>query len=187
MPLQNAPYTRAFSTTMSTTILRATETTSSTLGLGAQPTDITSPISKALPYISTAFLVLKYLFGLIVWLFGTLQHLSPLPIVLYVLGPVIAFLDIAATVFIRAPYNGVVYLLDAIYPLYVFCGVACITGGLLGLVGRVLCRVVINMAQRGEEKTDRFPPVKRKLKPIDKKAKGKERERSPAEPHKLER
>jgi hypothetical protein len=70
------------------------------------------------------------------------------------------------------------------YPLYVFCGVACITGGLLGLVGRVLCRVVINMVQREEGKTDGLPPVKRKLKPVDKKGKGKER--SPGERPKSE-
>jgi hypothetical protein len=99
---------------------------------------------------------------------------------------VIVFLDIVAAIFIRAPYNSVVYFLDAMFPLYVFCGVACITGGLMGLVGRILCRVLIDMVQHGEEKTDISTPVKRKLKPEQDK-KGKKKERSSAERVKFER
>jgi hypothetical protein len=178
-----------YTTTMSTTLLNIAETASST-GMGAQIAEEMSPISRILPYISSAFSASKYAFKLTASLFKSLLRLSPLPIVLYVIAPVTVFLDLIVAVFIRAPYNGVIYLLDALFPLYVFCGVACITGGLLGLTGRILCRIVINLIQRGEEPTSRARsrPVtlKRKLKPEEDR-KGKGKERSPDVQVKLER
>lgn len=45
------------------------------------------------------------------------------------------------------PFKTAAYLLDALYPLYVFCGVACITGCLLGLGGRYLSDVLVKMAK----------------------------------------
>lgn len=166
--------------TMSSTLLNIVETASSAHGLGAQATEVISPISRILPYISSAFSASKYVFGLIVSLFQTLLHLSPFPIILYVIAPLTVFLDLVVAIFIRAPYNGVLYLLDALFPLYVFCGVACITGGLLGLTGRILCRILIHLIRRGEE------PVKRKLRPEEDR-KGKGRERSLGAQIKLER
>ena len=174
--------------TMSSTLLNIVETASSAHGLGAQTAEVTSPISRILPYISSAFSASKYVFGLIVSLFQTLLHLSPFPIILYVIAPLTVFLDLVVAIFIRAPYNGVLYLLDALFPLYVFCGVACITGGLLGLTGRILCRILIHLIRRGEEPAGRArsPPVKRKLRPEEDR-KGKGRERSLSAQIKLER
>ena len=163
---------------MSTTLLNVVETASSTSGFGAQTAQVTSPISRIFPYISSGFSATKYAFSLIASLFNFLLRLSPLPIVLYVIAPVTVFLDLVVAIFIRAPYNGVLYLLDALFPLYVFCGVACITGGLLGLTARILCRVIINLVRRGEVQTGRARSraVKRDLKPQeDRKGKGKER------------
>jgi len=173
---------------MSSTVLNIVQTASSAHGLGAQAAEVTSPISRILPYISSAFSASKYVSGLIVSLFQTLLHLSPFPIILYVIAPLTVFLDLVVAIFIRAPYNGVIYLLDALFPLYVFCGVACITGGLLGLTGRILCRILIHLIRRGEEPPGRARsrPVKRKLRPEEDR-KGKGRERSLGVQIKLER
>lgn len=176
---------------MSTTLLNVAETASSTYGLGAQTAEVISPISRILPYVSSAFSASKYAVSLIASLFKPLLRLSPLPIVLYVIAPVTVFLNLVVTIFIRSPYDGLMYLLDALFPLYVFCGVACITGGLLGLTARILCRVTIHLIRRGEEEpTDRprSRSVQRKLRPeVDRKGKGREKLPSPGVQVKLER
>ncbi|KAF9040005.1 hypothetical protein BJ165DRAFT_1494914 [Panaeolus papilionaceus] len=38
------------------------------------------------------------------------------------------------------------YGLEVVQPLYVFCGVACITGGIIGLTGRWVSRVLVRWA-----------------------------------------
>lgn len=50
----------------------------------------------------------------------------------------IVFVQVLFDVLVLTPYNSVIYLVDAIYPLYVFCGVACITGVILGVLARQL-------------------------------------------------
>ncbi|KAH7868226.1 uncharacterized protein C8R40DRAFT_851683 [Lentinula edodes] len=68
--------------------------------------------------------------------------LSPLSVLLsvflYLLAPVIVFVQVLLDVLVLMPYNSVIYLVDAIYPLYVFCGVACITGVIVGVLARQL-------------------------------------------------
>ncbi|KIM42050.1 hypothetical protein M413DRAFT_27575 [Hebeloma cylindrosporum] len=177
---------------MSTTLVNIAETASSTQPFGSQAAEVASPISRILPYLSSLFSASKHAFNLTVSLVKSLLRLSPLPIVLYAIAPVTVFLDLVVAIFILAPYNAAVYLLDVLFPLYVFCGVACITGGLLGLTGRILCRVVINLIRRREEETGdraRSRAVKKrtvKLEEEDRKGKGKERV-SPGVQVKLER
>lgn len=57
--------------------------------------------------------------------------------------PVITFSSILYAVALTTPFNLLKWLLEALFPLYVFCGVACITGGLLGLCGRFLCSIIV--------------------------------------------
>jgi len=101
--------------------------------------------------------------------FKPLFLLSPIPILLYVFAPVVVFIDAVTTLFIRLPYQTFLYLTDALFPLYVLCGVACITGGLFGLGARFLCRVLIgsvsenssSRAMREGRKQERRGKVKR--------------------------
>ncbi|KAJ6459120.1 hypothetical protein C8R47DRAFT_1162401, partial [Mycena vitilis] len=64
--------------------------------------------------------------------------LSPFPVLLYILAPAIVFTQILVEVFAYSPYRAILYLSDAFYPAYVLLGVACITGALLGLGGRLV-------------------------------------------------
>ena len=47
------------------------------------------------------------------------------------------------------------YLFDAFYPLYVLAGVACITGGVLGIAGRGLSQLLVHLSQVRTEETTR--------------------------------
>lgn len=100
------------------------------------------------------------------------QIFASLPIVLHIIVPTMVFLNHVVAIFIHVPYNGMIYLLDTLFPLYIFCyrwvtntkfqkspshqagygrlEVACITGSLLGLTGHILCQVVIHLM--GEER-----------------------------------
>ncbi|KAF8969547.1 hypothetical protein BDZ97DRAFT_1915104 [Flammula alnicola] len=173
---------------MSTTYRTATESASSILGLGLQPsaTETSSPLSQILPYIAASFSVLTSASRVVLSLFRPLLLLSPLPVLSYIFAPLLVFLDIVATIFIRSPYRILVYLLDALFPLYVFCGVACITGGLLGLIGRVLCRVVVASVQvqdesaseaSGERSSRGRAQVKLEAQSVDMQEKGRKAER----------
>jgi hypothetical protein len=91
---------------------------------------------------------------------------SPLPILLYVFAPIIVFSELVVDVFVRLPFQFTSYLLDAFYPVYVFFGVACITGALLGLFGRLLAKFMVNIAMNveavmKEEEEPEAPVIKR--------------------------
>ncbi|KAJ7056002.1 hypothetical protein C8F01DRAFT_1373024 [Mycena amicta] len=64
--------------------------------------------------------------------------LSPAPLFLYLLAPLFIVIQLALDTLVYTPLRLVSYLADALYPVYVLVGVACITGGILGLSGRVL-------------------------------------------------
>lgn len=99
--------------------------------------------SLALSFVSIVFQALKASLGKLVY---PVILFSPIPIILYLLSPFVTFVQLALGVLVLAPYHSVVYLSDAIYPVYVFCGVACIVGALLGLSGRVLSALLIASA-----------------------------------------
>lgn len=71
--------------------------------------------------------------------------LSPVPIALYILSPIFTLCSVLFDMLVLMPFKAAVYLFDALYPLYVFCGVACIMGCLLGLGGRYLSDVLVKM------------------------------------------
>lgn len=118
------------------------------------------PLARILPYLSTAshglIASLAATLRAVVYLTKTLSYpillLSPLPIILYLLAPLIVFLQILVEVAILSPFKVFMYLADALYPLYVFVGVACITGALVGYV----CRFVALYAVLLVEKTGRM-------------------------------
>ncbi|KIK63807.1 hypothetical protein GYMLUDRAFT_454921 [Collybiopsis luxurians FD-317 M1] len=85
--------------------------------------------------------------------YPTLLLLPPagfiLSITFYLFAPVIVFFQVLLDVLVFTPYNLALYFLDAVYPLYVFCGVASITGILIGLLAKRLV-VQINKVARFE-------------------------------------
>src|SRR4051794_26084469 len=111
--------------------------------LGPSTTPESAPLTHLLPYLQHTYTLIHRIASFSLSLLRPIAVLSPVPVLLYIFAPVIVFMDIITTIFIRAPYAVVVYLLDALFPLYVFCGVACITGGIIGLTARLLCRAVV--------------------------------------------
>jgi len=57
---------------------------------------------------------------------------------IYLLAPFTTFAAILISITLYTPYRFILWLLDALFPVYVLCGVACITGSILGLGGRTL-------------------------------------------------
>ncbi|KAF7341526.1 hypothetical protein MVEN_01890100 [Mycena venus] len=111
--------------------------------------------SRVLPIVNfTASLIISSALGLVRAVIGAVSFagkiiahpivfLSPFPVLLYILAPVIVFIQIFLEIFVYTPSRAIIYLSDAFYPAYVFLGVACITGGLLGLVGRLTVNGVV--------------------------------------------
>lgn len=164
---------------MSASSSSTAETASATIA--GLPSEIRIPIARTIQFVSAAFSFLKLTFSFFTNLFTPFLRLSPLPILGYVCAPLFVFLDINTTLFVRAPYQTVTYLLEAVFPLYVFVGVACITGVLLGLVARVMCRLLI--ASLEPAKYDGFEPAIVKAEPdlgrkdTNRKRKGKKAEK----------
>jgi hypothetical protein len=95
-----------------------------------------------IPYVYSALAVVVSLLSFTVAIIRLV--LSPLPILLYIIAPITTFIDAATTFFIRLPYQTLLYFADALYPLYVLFGVACITGCLFGYGGRLIVGAVVN-------------------------------------------
>ncbi|EAU87356.1 hypothetical protein CC1G_02115 [Coprinopsis cinerea okayama7 len=99
----------------------------------------------------------------------------PIPIILFLLSPVTVFLKYLLWVFVLGPYHALVYLAEALHPIYVFCGVACLTGAVIGLVGRTLTGMVVATVlppdpDLDEEEEDGEEKISKK---VDLKGKGK--------------
>ena len=60
------------------------------------------------------------------------------PSISYLVSPLLHFVAIIANLVFITPLAATRYLLTSLYPLYVFCGVACITGIAVGMTGRAL-------------------------------------------------
>jgi hypothetical protein len=121
---------------------------SSVVQSAVSPTD-SAAFARAFPYAkSAASLVLsssialsRAIFAALAFTAKIIAHpivfLSPFPVLLYILAPAIVLVQIILEVIVYSPYRAILYLSDAFYPAYVFLGVACITGALLGFGGRL--------------------------------------------------
>ncbi|KAJ7658438.1 hypothetical protein B0H17DRAFT_1011664 [Mycena rosella] len=121
---------------------------STILETGVPPTD-TPALIRALPYVqsgatlifSASQAALRTTFTAVLFLLKLLANpitfLSPFPILLYILAPLVVFVQLLLEIAVYAPTRTIAYAVDAIYPAYVFLGVACITGALIGLSGRL--------------------------------------------------
>jgi len=84
----------------------------------------------------------------VVWLFNVVflsllyPFLAIIPIPIYLLSPVIITSKVLFDLFVVLPYRAVVYISQALYPIYAFLGVACLSGVIIGFGGRQLVGLV---------------------------------------------
>lgn len=136
------------------------------------------PIANLLPILSKTATFLAALvsktshvaLSIIVWAAYPLLVLAktPLPLIRYILSPVIVFGQIILGLFFIVPYHIIVDFFVAVQPFYVFCGVACITGAVVGLGGRFLAGL-FNVIIDGPGQTEK--PAGDKVMPSDEKPK----------------
>ncbi|KAJ7113389.1 hypothetical protein C8R44DRAFT_710600 [Mycena epipterygia] len=112
-------------------------------------------LARALPYaksavsltISSFSAIFRTIFAALAFLAKIAAHpivfLSPFPLLLYILAPVIVFIHLFLDIAVYTPYRAILYVSDAFYPAYVFLGVACITGALVGLSGRLAVLAIL--------------------------------------------
>jgi hypothetical protein len=67
------------------------------------------------------------------------------PLISRLLAPLILVFHIVLDAAVYTPYTIISNLAAALYPLYVFCGVACIFGAVLGILGRSLVALSNNV------------------------------------------
>ncbi|KAJ7739473.1 hypothetical protein DFH07DRAFT_840249 [Mycena maculata] len=115
-------------------------------------------LARALPYVfsgaslvfSSLVALLRASFALLAFIAKVIAHpiviLSPFPVLLYIAAPIIVFCQISLEVLVYSPYRAIVYISDAFYPAYVFLGVACIAGALVGLSGRLAVLAMLYVA-----------------------------------------
>jgi hypothetical protein len=72
--------------------------------------------------------------------------LSPHPLILHVLAPLIISVQILLDFLVFTPISIVRAVAIALYPIYVFVGVACIAGLVMGTAGRMLAQSLTTMA-----------------------------------------
>ncbi|TEB25387.1 hypothetical protein FA13DRAFT_1167449 [Coprinellus micaceus] len=131
------------SSTSSLTMAAATPPPiSSALPLAEAASQLSAALTKIYPYVKTTTLLALDV-AKASWAFSQRFMIHPIPIVLYIIAPLTVFVGYLASIFVFMPYATLVYLLEALHPLYVFCGVACLTGALLGVVGRLVAWLVV--------------------------------------------
>jgi hypothetical protein len=136
-------------TTIPTTPVSAMATTTPTTTPGREA------LEQFLPYVNTGISALSTAFSAAVYLTHKFTSLvfskfSPLPIIFYLMAPLFVFIETLVDIFVHVPYEIAMNLLDTFYPIYVFCGVACITGGLLGLTGRIISSILVHLLEEPE-------------------------------------
>jgi len=120
----------------------------------------TPPIHQIISFLSKFASLLvsaaSYLKSAVVFLFSSVSYSTsllanpPLKIILYILSPFIVFGQIVLGVLFVNPYHAIVDFFLAVQPFYVFCGVACISGAVIGLCGRRIA-AAISVAIMGRE------------------------------------
>ena len=135
--------TTTMSSTSSLSIAAATPSPiSSASPLAQAASHVSAALTKIYPYVKSASLLALDI-AKASWAFSQRFTINPVPIFLYIIAPLTVFVGYLASVFVFMPYATLVYLLEALHPLYVFCGVACLTGALLGVVGRLVAWMVV--------------------------------------------
>jgi len=115
---------------------------SATGQLSTQP-----PITQIIPILRATFSLLRTFLSqasrIVIALASPLLILVPL--ISRLLAPVILVFHIILDATVYTPYTIASNLAAALYPLYMFCGVACIFGAVLGILGRSLVTLSNNI------------------------------------------
>ena len=77
------------------------------------------------------------------------------PFLSYLLSPIIHFLATIANLLFLTPFTTTRYFLNSFYPIYAFCGVACITGIVVGVGARGISALLT----RAFARTEKVPTV----------------------------
>ena len=109
-------------------------------------------------FFSTALSTLRLLFL-------SVRALSPLPLFLYVLAPFLVFSATLIDLLVWSPLRIITNILTVLYPVYVFVGVALISGAILGVSGRFLTRALttIVIADSRSSRSRERPGLARKF------------------------
>jgi len=67
------------------------------------------------------------------------------PVISYLVAPLLVSAALVINISVLTPLDVSRYLLSSLYPVYVFCGVACITGLAIGMGGRRLSLLLTSM------------------------------------------
>ena len=76
------------------------------------------------------------------------------PAISYLVAPLLVSAAIVINVSVLTPLSVARYLLSSLYPVYVFCTVACITGVVAGMGGRGLTVLLTKMFTESEQDGD---------------------------------
>jgi len=138
-----APKPASFSPSMA-------QTSPSSVALGDTPSrgPTTPPISSLLPLLFSTFTTgssaISYISGILRTISRILfsPFLAVIPIAFYLLSPIIISSQILFDTFVGMPYRAAVYVLQALYPIYAFVGVACLAGIVVGIGARQVVNFV---------------------------------------------
>ncbi|KAI0251853.1 hypothetical protein BJV78DRAFT_393598 [Lactifluus subvellereus] len=103
------------------------------------------PISSLVPLVisagSWALSCTAALFKIV-----SLYLLSPIlvviPVIFYLLSPILISSQLLLNLFVLLPYRAAVYISQAVYPIYAFVGVACLSGAIIGMGARQIVNLV---------------------------------------------
>ncbi|KIK92562.1 hypothetical protein PAXRUDRAFT_829827 [Paxillus rubicundulus Ve08.2h10] len=97
------------------------------------------PILQAVIHASYSLLrfALRFLLALLVPLYAIW------PIILTLISPITVVIDVILDATVFTPFLIIRRIAVALYPLYVFCAVACITGAAIGLFGRYVVVAIL--------------------------------------------
>jgi len=107
----------------------------------------TPPILQLLPFLSASLSTLSSVLSYIFWvaLSAVAYLITPLTLLAsalaYIFAPPILLLRALVDILVITPYHVTVYIFQALYPVYVFVGVACIIGAVIGLLARTLANM----------------------------------------------
>lgn len=73
------------------------------------------------------------------------------PLISYLVAPLLVFAATIINISFLTPFSVTCYIFDSLYPIYVFCGVACITGIVVGMGGRGLSALLTKTFAKTEQ------------------------------------
>lgn len=133
------------------------ESAENLIAVAEKPIPYLRRLPNLFPYIISAPLLLRPLiFDWPYAIVSTLVGIFAIPVT-YALGvltqllaPVIILAQVTFHIFVRTPWNAFMWLMRFLYPIYVFCGIAALVGGLFGLAGAGVGRIGLRLTAKEE-------------------------------------